>query len=373
MPAAEQKWLTRGILVLVVAFSPCVAALAAMSKVANAAPPPSITSSDGSLWFADNAAERILRVTPSGQTAAYAIAGGASALAAGPDGSLWFTQYAADKIGRIAADGALTLYAIPTVASGPSSIAAGPDGNIWFTQRLGNRIGRINTSGLIDEFPIPSANSLPGGIAVGLDGALWFVQEGTGKIGRITIAGAITEAPTSARGPLAKREAATGGACQAGDTPLDPQANPQLFWADGSVSITPATVRVGDTVTYSAVLSDPATTCVNGTLTVLGTQDFQRFEELGRIEITNLRTPINVAVPITFPAQGRFTVNATLLVTNTTTPIQIFPTIDQDVGGALAGGGGGGCALQARGGNDASLALLLLGVLLAMLQRGRRV
>ena len=60
---------------------------------------------------------------------------GADSIAAGPDGSLWFTEQVANKIGRITTAGAITEFPIPTPFSGLyGGLAAGPDGNLWFTE-----------------------------------------------------------------------------------------------------------------------------------------------------------------------------------------------------------------------------------------------
>jgi streptogramin lyase len=116
-------------------------------------------------------------------------------IAVGPDGAMWFTENNANKIGRLSA-GSLTEYPIPTAASSPYAITAGSDGALWFTELFGNNIGRITTSGAITEFPIPTAHSDPFTIAAGPDGALWFAENNSGIIGRITTAGVITEYPT---------------------------------------------------------------------------------------------------------------------------------------------------------------------------------
>jgi virginiamycin B lyase len=121
----------------------------------------------------------------------------------GPDGALWFTEQNANKIGRITTAGTITEFAIPTAGSFPEFITTGPDGALWFTELNGNKIGRITTAGAITEFAIPSAfSSTPVGITAGPDGALWFTEQGLSRIGRITTAGTITEfnLPTSGVG-----------------------------------------------------------------------------------------------------------------------------------------------------------------------------
>ena len=113
----------------------------------------------------------------------------------GPDGNLWFTEQIAHRIGRITLPGVVTEFSsgitvgagskhhggprwqpvvhgmaatgsggLPRSASSPSSapasppapnpthITAGPDGNLWFTEYGHDRIGRITTTGVVTEF-----------------------------------------------------------------------------------------------------------------------------------------------------------------------------------------------------------------------------
>jgi streptogramin lyase len=80
-------------------------------------------------------------------------------ITAGPDGALWFTENSANNIGRITSAGVITEYPLPIAQSAPIGIVAGPDGALWFTELLGNRIGRITTSGFITaEYFIPTAS-----------------------------------------------------------------------------------------------------------------------------------------------------------------------------------------------------------------------
>src|SRR5437870_2030675 len=80
-------------------------------------------------------------------------------ITAGPDGSLWFAEEGAAKIGRITPAGVITEFPL-TPRSAPRSITAGPDGNLWFTESAVNKVGRITPSGVIAEFVIPQSCSL---------------------------------------------------------------------------------------------------------------------------------------------------------------------------------------------------------------------
>lgn len=115
-------------------------------------------------------------------------------IAAGPDGALWFTENSANQIGRITPQGSVTEFPIPTAGSRPTAIAAGPDGAMWFTENVAGQIGRISVDGdVTDEFPLPPGASFPIAIAAGPDGNMWFTA--ADSIGRITLKGDITNFP----------------------------------------------------------------------------------------------------------------------------------------------------------------------------------
>jgi virginiamycin B lyase len=106
-------------------------------------------------------------------------------IAPGPDGNLWFTEQQANKIGRITPAGSITEFPLPTPYGYPYHISPGPDGNLWFTAY--NMIGRITPSGSITEFPIPTSGSGLWDIAPGADGRMWFSESGPSIIGAITV------------------------------------------------------------------------------------------------------------------------------------------------------------------------------------------
>jgi RHS repeat-associated protein len=148
------------------------------------------TGPDGNLWVA--AYNGIIKVAPSGTVAAtYPLAHEPARLTVGPDGNIWFTE--GEAIGKMTTAGATTLYPLP-VGSGASGITTGPDGNLWFTESKTSRIGKITTSGALTEYPLAASRN-PRRIVSGPDGNLWFVQLGTSTLAYITTAGAVTEEP----------------------------------------------------------------------------------------------------------------------------------------------------------------------------------
>jgi virginiamycin B lyase len=84
-------------------------------------------------------------MTTSGVLTEFSIptgASGPSAIAAGADGNLWFTENYANQVARITPGGVVTEVPVPTPAGGPYGITRGPDGNIWFTE-FADRVARI--------------------------------------------------------------------------------------------------------------------------------------------------------------------------------------------------------------------------------------
>jgi streptogramin lyase len=150
---------------------------------------------DGNVWFTEQNASAVARVTPTGvitefRTPTFSFP---NAITAGPDGNVWFGEGATGQIAFITPAGAITE--IPYAPNGVSGgIVTGPDGNIWFTDLTGNAVWRLQLPGMtLTPFPVPTANAFPGDITAGADGNLWFVEGGPGRIGRITPAGVITE------------------------------------------------------------------------------------------------------------------------------------------------------------------------------------
>lgn len=141
---------------------------------------------DGNLWFTENLANQIGKMTPAGSVTEFTIPtsnSGAGAITAGPDGNLWFTEERANQIGRVTTTGSFTEFTIPTYNSVAVDITSGPDGNLWFTELPKNQIGRVTTAGSFSEFIIPDVVH-PFAITSGPDGNLWFTSQDS-TVGRI--------------------------------------------------------------------------------------------------------------------------------------------------------------------------------------------
>jgi virginiamycin B lyase len=117
------------------------------------------------------------------------------------DGSIWFAEQNANKLGRIGTNGVMTEYNVPTANSAPQYLTSTPDGNVWFTERYGRKIGRISDAGgAIAEFAIPGVGANPTAIAT-VGSTVWFASadsSATARLGKISSTGTITELPRAA-------------------------------------------------------------------------------------------------------------------------------------------------------------------------------
>jgi streptogramin lyase len=129
----------------------------------------------------------------------------ATSIARGSDGNLWFAEEAASQIGRITTSGTVTYYSLP-LGSKPDSITGGPEGAMWFAEEGRERIGKITSTGVITEYLLPSKRdggrnipSKPHKITEGSEGLLWYTEDemefnfGGGFINSMTSQGAVTE------------------------------------------------------------------------------------------------------------------------------------------------------------------------------------
>lgn len=110
---------------------------------------------DGKVWFTEFAADKIGRIDPAtgaiqefalprpAGTPADVVIAGPQGIVAGPDGAMYFTEAIGNRIGRIAPNGQMAAFAAPTPASRPVGVAVGGDGAVWFTQFDGDRIARL--------------------------------------------------------------------------------------------------------------------------------------------------------------------------------------------------------------------------------------
>lgn len=142
---------------------------------------------DGNMWFLDENAARLVRMSLSGTIKEFDIeaelSGNAVSMAVGPDGKLYISDEST-SITRVTTSGTAVQIPIP---SGDNTaidgLAAGPDGNVWFAEFT--HIAKVTPGGVVTEFPYPSGINQYGGVTTGSDGNVWFAQSAQNEIGRI--------------------------------------------------------------------------------------------------------------------------------------------------------------------------------------------
>lgn len=147
---------------------------------------------DGAVWFSTTLQE-LGRITTSGTITGYAIPSGndtAAGVTAGSDGAIWFVEQGASEIGRMTTLGTVTAeYPTTTPNSLPIGIASGSDGALWFDEYYAHKIGRMTTNGAIVEYSVPSnANGVqatPVRITDGPDHAVWASDNAGNALDRV--------------------------------------------------------------------------------------------------------------------------------------------------------------------------------------------
>lgn len=118
---------------------------------------------------------------------------GPTAVVAAQDGAIWFTENNAAKLGRLSPTGAMSEYPL-TPATSATGLVQGADNYFYFMDPAQNKIGRISliTPGAVTEYDVPTAGafpvppSFPGALVVGADARIYFTEPLGNKIGQLT-------------------------------------------------------------------------------------------------------------------------------------------------------------------------------------------
>jgi streptogramin lyase len=142
---------------------------------------------DGAFWLTlstyGDGPDAIARVTRQGRYRSWPIRRNTQPfrIVAGPDGALWFTEQGAAAIGRITTAGEIEEFSLRHLV--PSGILAGPDGALWFTAQ--SCLGRITTAGAVATWTIRGAKTL-NGIAAAPDGTFWLADTAGQRLYQVT-------------------------------------------------------------------------------------------------------------------------------------------------------------------------------------------
>jgi RHS repeat-associated protein len=251
--------------------------------------PQSVTAGpDGIVWFVENAAAKLAKVTPSGSFTEYTIGGVGStpvSVVAGPDGKMWVADSGGKQIVAVTTSGSTTSYSTnlntPIAITSDGSnlwydstgsfalveldttgtlvgqwtglgstgpLVYGPDGDLWIA--AGTAIKRFDPgSGTVVATYLPSgaANAL----CVGPDNNIWFTESGTNKIGQLTLGGVLTEFSLSTPGTN------PSGVCAGPDG--------ALYFTEANLSQLARITTSGTITEYSGLSShQPVDICLGG-------------------------------------------------------------------------------------------------------------
>lgn len=118
-------------------------------------------------------------------------AAGPMGITANTDGYLYIAEAAANKIAQMTTGGTFTELTPPTANSTPYDVTA-LSGTLYFTEETGNNIGAL-AGGQFTEYPIPTANAGPTYLVRGPNGSIWFSESTANKIGVLSAAGTIVD------------------------------------------------------------------------------------------------------------------------------------------------------------------------------------
>jgi virginiamycin B lyase len=114
-----------------------------------------------------------------------------SAIVTGPDGNIWFIDENAPGLVRMSVSGGIHEFPLAGVDGNAVSMTVGKDKNFYILDETSNVV-RVTLAGAVDIIPIPSGDTTSvDGLALGPDGNVWFAE--FDHIGKITPAGKITE------------------------------------------------------------------------------------------------------------------------------------------------------------------------------------
>src|SRR5208283_4535065 len=116
-----------------------------------------VAGPDGNLWvpyiYANSCGCSAMgRITTSGTISVFPTTTALSTpmgVAVGSDGNIWFTENGASQIGKMSIEGTmLAEYPTKTANANVSAITSGSDGNLWFLENTAfGAVGKMTTSG----------------------------------------------------------------------------------------------------------------------------------------------------------------------------------------------------------------------------------
>jgi virginiamycin B lyase len=106
---------------------------------------------------------------------------GVGRIVTAPNGNMWFVERDANKVGRITPSGQITEFPLPAQFPGTSKtedLDVAPDGNVWVVYESGSRIRKMNGNGVTVLDGELDGSGYPYGeqVRVGRDGTAWVTM-----------------------------------------------------------------------------------------------------------------------------------------------------------------------------------------------------
>jgi sugar lactone lactonase YvrE len=149
----------------------------------------------GNLFAADNNADKIFMITPTGTLSLFrSLPTGSFPLGLAYDGSgdLYVANNGAHQINKISPAGTLSLFATLPIGSDSEGLAFDSSGNLYTADGNTDQIRKITPSGTVSLFATLPAGSAPLGLAFDDIGNLYAANLATDSISKITPGGAVS-------------------------------------------------------------------------------------------------------------------------------------------------------------------------------------
>src|SRR4051794_19584211 len=205
------KLLALCIALLALAAEPAAAKISVYSLPAGSSPFDLTSSPDGSMWASETGADKLARVTPSGQVSQVALPAGSGPLGMsfGATGDVLVAAHGSGKLLHVStSDGSVKSDELDGQRLPYEVAVSQSDGEPWVTAQPPTAGGGLTQGAIVKSsyccgptvYALTGASvTVPYGITNGFNQSMWFTEQRTisepGYIGRITTNGQITEIP----------------------------------------------------------------------------------------------------------------------------------------------------------------------------------
>jgi len=145
------------------------------------------TGSDGYMWFTNQAANQIGKISPEGAVQLYSnnTNNPARDIVLGADGNMWFTVPGAQQVGKITSDGNVTLYGTGGIEM--DWITPGPEGSnrVYLASDSDNKLGFVTFAGNFTDIDGPATGVDNYDIQL-INDQVWFISAGVGGVSALT-------------------------------------------------------------------------------------------------------------------------------------------------------------------------------------------